>query len=239
MQEDGIKTAIASGRPYFAAAPVITNLGINAAGCFNTGALLFDPSTNKTISSKPLDSDVVNELIEFARKTDTHLELYTGDQYLIECKATYTEYHTRYLGVPPVVGAFECTDALSVLKAMLVYEDRDTERAQLVDALREHLPDHGFAIGHGADKPELNFCSVVAPGACKQQAFEQLLDYHNLNAANVMAIGDADSDIPFIQQAGVGVAMGNARPHVQREADLVTGHVDEGGLAQVLAAVRC
>ena len=53
-----------------------------------------------------------------------------------------------------------------------------------------------------------------------------------------MAVGDAESDIEFIRQAGVGVAMGNARQSIKDVADLVTGHVDKGGLAEILAQVR-
>jgi hydroxymethylpyrimidine pyrophosphatase-like HAD family hydrolase len=37
----------------------------------------------------------------------------------------------------------------------------------------------------------------------------------------------------MIRKAGLGIAMGNARPEVQAEADVVVGTNDAGGLADV------
>ena len=44
------------------------------------------------------------------------------------------------------------------------------------------------------------------------------------SASRVIAIGDADNDVPMLRRAGLGVAMGNAFPEVQAEADRVLDH---------------
>ena len=58
----------------------------------------------------------------------------------------------------------------------------------------------------------------------------------------VCAVGDDVNDIPMIRHAGLGVAMGHARPEVLAVADLITGGHNEDGVASPhrasLAVVR-
>jgi hydroxymethylpyrimidine pyrophosphatase-like HAD family hydrolase len=50
----------------------------------------------------------------------------------------------------------------------------------------------------------------------------------------IMAIGDSLNDIEMIQYAGIGVAMGNARPEVKKVADYITATNEEDGVAQAI-----
>ena len=49
-----------------------------------------------------------------------------------------------------------------------------------------------------------------------------------------MAFGDGGNDIPMLEYAGIGVAMGNASEEVQRHADFVTSGVDDEGIVHAL-----
>ena len=53
---------------------------------------------------------------------------------------------------------------------------------------------------------------------------------------DVLAIGDGRNDIEMLRWAGRGVAMGQAPLEVQEAADVVTGTVEEDGVAVELAA---
>ena len=46
-----------------------------------------------------------------------------------------------------------------------------------------------------------------------------------------MALGDSGNDVAMLRAAGLGVAMGNAAPEVQKAADVVTDSVAEDGAA--------
>ena len=52
-----------------------------------------------------------------------------------------------------------------------------------------------------------------------------------IDPASAVAFGDAENDIPMLQAAGVGVAMGNAAPKVKAAADEVTASNNEDGIA--------
>ena len=50
----------------------------------------------------------------------------------------------------------------------------------------------------------------------------------------MMAIGDAYNDVEMLKGVGLGVAMGNAPPDVQAQADWVTAGIEEEGLVVAL-----
>lgn len=49
-----------------------------------------------------------------------------------------------------------------------------------------------------------------------------------------MVFGDGGNDISIIEQAAVGVAMGNSVPELKKVADYVTTSVDEDGVKNAL-----
>ncbi|MNJ54613.1 Sugar phosphatase YidA [compost metagenome] len=50
----------------------------------------------------------------------------------------------------------------------------------------------------------------------------------------VAAVGDYDNDIEMLVWAGLGVAMGNAKPHIKQIADVVTSSNEGDGVAQAI-----
>lgn len=75
---------------------------------------------------------------------------------------------------------------------------------------------------------------VMAGGIDKGAAFLYLLEHLGIHPGETLAIGDGGSDLPLLKAAGIGVAMGNALPFVQAEADWVTASCDEDGVAVAL-----
>lgn len=89
--------------------------------------------------------------------------------------------------------------------------------------------------------PKLSFADpfprdleVMAGGIDKGTAFLCLLEHLGIHPAETLALGDGGSDLPLLKAAGIGVAMGNALPFVQAEADWVTASCDEDGVALAL-----
>ena len=61
-----------------------------------------------------------------------------------------------------------------------------------------------------------------------------MADYLNISHSDIVAFGDGGNDIPMLQAAGTGVAMGNAAEPTRKAADFVTTHIDEDGIANAL-----
>ena len=75
---------------------------------------------------------------------------------------------------------------------------------------------------------------VMAAGATKANAMAWVAESLGVAAAETLALGDNYNDIPLLQWAGIGVAMGNAPDTVKRAADAVTLTHDEAGVAAAI-----
>ncbi|MCW3790193.1 Cof-type HAD-IIB family hydrolase [Paenibacillus sp. LS1] len=75
---------------------------------------------------------------------------------------------------------------------------------------------------------------VNSVGVSKRGALERLCHEHHIERAQVAAVGDYDNDLDMLQWAGLGIAMGNAEPHVKEIANVVTGSNTEDGVAQAI-----
>lgn len=75
---------------------------------------------------------------------------------------------------------------------------------------------------------------VAARGVTKAVALAGLAGELGVTADEVVAFGDMRNDIPMLEWAGHGVAMGNAPADVRAVADEVTRRFDEDGVAVVL-----
>jgi len=233
IQQRGIKTCIASGRPWFSSRWLAEELQLFAPGVFNTGAAIVDPQTETILHSEPLHADEVLALLDAAKTLQVYAEIYTPDYYVTEQPHPLQIIHQQYMRQPACFARFaDIVQQQPVHKILLCADElNDGER---IYQLAEQFPHLHFGYGHGAAHPHLLFASIVSERACKQKAFEWLLSYHNIQAENVMSFGDGGSDMIFLKNAGIGVAMGNAKAEVKAVADLVTLDVEAQGIAYAL-----
>lgn len=103
------------------------------------------------------------------------------------------------------------------------------------------IPPPNFPIALLADQfPTLVFTKggngydVYGSDADKSFGIELVLKQLNLNWKNVLCFGDAENDLPMIQKAGLGVAMGNACGSLKAAANAVCGSADDDGIADFL-----
>ena len=62
----------------------------------------------------------------------------------------------------------------------------------------------------------------------------QLAQQWNITSDEICAVGDDVNDIPMIESAGLGVAMGNAVAETKAAADRIAPHHDADGIVQVV-----
>ena len=87
----------------------------------------------------------------------------------------------------------------------------------------------------------VNFCAsddllteTSSAHASKGNGLCRLMEVLKIPKEAVLAIGDNGNDVSMFHEAGISVAVGNALPEVQAEADYVCGTNDEDGPARFL-----
>lgn len=234
LKSRGIKTAIASGRPYFAARFLMDELGIQDASMFYTGAHIYDPHTRQTLLNIPLTTEDARAVFTAATTMGLYVEAYTDSAFYTAQSTEISKVHAEHLRVSPVLDnhLVDVINRFDIAKLLLGVNR--TKQGDLLSVLETQFPNLIFARAYLTAYPDWQFASVISSAATKQRAFEFLLQYHNVQAHQVISFGDAESDMDFLRMAGIGIAMGNANPNVQSVADWVTQTADNAGVAYAI-----
>jgi hypothetical protein len=77
-------------------------------------------------------------------------------------------------------------------------------------------------------------CEIAPFGVTKWTGIRHVAADWGIAPEEMCAVGDDVNDIPMIEAAGLGIAMGNALPEVIAAADRIAPCHDEDGLVQVV-----
>lgn len=75
---------------------------------------------------------------------------------------------------------------------------------------------------------------VNPKGVHKASGLSRVCQAFDIKMDDVMAVGDSLNDMKMIQEARIGVAMGNAQEAVKKAADVITDTNDDGGVAEAI-----
>jgi Cof subfamily protein (haloacid dehalogenase superfamily) len=108
------------------------------------------------------------------------------------------------------------------------------ESARMKWSLNENFQDR--IVCHSLFVPtyQVEVLEIFDPAVNKWEGVKLVAQRHGIQEDEIVAIGDDVNDLPMIANAGLGVAMGNARPEVIAVAKKVIGSNAEEGLAQFL-----
>ncbi len=75
---------------------------------------------------------------------------------------------------------------------------------------------------------------IFPKGVTKATALIKICEKLKIDLSDTAAIGDQELDIPMIEAAGIGIAMGNAIDALKQKADFVTKTNNEAGVAHAI-----
>jgi hydroxymethylpyrimidine pyrophosphatase-like HAD family hydrolase len=92
------------------------------------------------------------------------------------------------------------------------------------------------ALGKGASaaRSQPYYLDVTHPDANKGTVVIALSKFLSVPAAEIATIGDMPNDVLMFRKGGLSIAMGNASPEVQAQADVVTASYDDEGFAKAM-----
>jgi len=228
MLAQGTAGCIVTGRMYRATAPFVRELGLRAPSICYQGAWVVESESERRLLDRPISAQLVREILDEFSNDDLHLQLYSEDRYYCERNNRYAELYASLAGIAPIVGPMRERFAdSSATKAVVVADPEVAAEVEL--RVRRRFGDRLYIT---RSYPE--FVEMLDPGVDKGSALEYVAKRLHLPMERVLAIGDSWNDLPIIDAAGIGVAMGSAPPEVRARADAVVGAVDEDGVCEAL-----
>lgn len=204
-----LTVAIATGRPYELALPVIEKLGLTGPAVFNGGAEIINMGTKEVIARQVLSIETLKELVYLA--IPFGYDLYPdNDQYgkpLSSPEEVLQSAAKLFIEAVPTHEAIHILEQLNGVPSAAAHPTTSWEDGDVVDIHVTHVD------------------------ATKRHGAEQLTEMLGFSKEDVIAIGDGHNDMPLLEAAGLKVAMGNAPDEVKELADYVTASQSEDGVA--------
>lgn len=141
--------------------------------------------------------------------TQAWMALTSAKLHQVPSLAAYPHQHTVRLGI--------CAEPDEVRKVKQELENQFDGRIFCQNLM---VPAYGVEV-----------LEIFDPAVNKWEGVLHVARRHQITAEQIVAIGDDVNDLPMIRNAGLGVAMGNARPDVQAAAKRIIGSNRDEGLA--------
>jgi Cof subfamily protein (haloacid dehalogenase superfamily) len=232
--DSGAQFVLATGRPPRWVQPVVDALGLAPMAVCANGAVIYDPSTDRIVSARTLSTDALGELAEIATR------VIPGAGLAVERvgESAHDAATPQFVSSPGYEHAWlnpdntevSIEDLLSAPAVKLLIRKAGANSSDMAVTLAKHVGLEGditYSTNNG-------LVEIVPLGISKATGVEELARPLGITAENVVAFGDMPNDVPMLDWAGLGVAMGNAHPDAIAAADEVTASNTDDGVARVL-----
>jgi Cof subfamily protein (haloacid dehalogenase superfamily) len=225
----GVRVVIASARPPRSVRLIYRLLELDTLSIHYNGALIWDEPGRRAVFHQPLPGELVAEIVEVARDyfDDVCVGCEVMDRWFTDAVDDRYVTETGRLFKPDVVAPLETFVHNDTTKLMLSGDPMMI--AKLESLLLTRFGDRVLVLQTDDD-----LLQIAHPGAGKAAAVRWVADHYGVPMEQVMAIGDAPNDVGMLQQAGVAVAMDNAKSVVKDVADWIAPSNNDHGVHAAL-----
>jgi Cof subfamily protein (haloacid dehalogenase superfamily) len=237
----GMLICFATGRNWTESQTVLDAVAHYSTAVFVGGAMVIDTKQRMTLHRTAMEPDLAREVCKVLEELG-HAVLALQD--------------TAEAGIDYLASA-----GVELNQATRDWMEGTTAQVRMEPRLSEHPHEHTIRVGICAGHQEVGrvremlkrrfgqriLCQslyvpaygvevleVFDPAVNKWEGVLHVARLHGVKPEEIVAIGDDVNDLPMIRSAGLGVAMGNARPEVQAVAKRIIGSNEDDGLAGFL-----
>ena len=199
--------------------------------CYNGGLIIVD---GKVISSTEIPWKIIKDLHDFNLDIDCHISLYNNTDWFVPQMDKWAEREQNNTRVSPKVLELDevldhwKTDTKGAHKIMCMGEPGK------INSIEKHLFDRYRDELH-LYRSKDTYLEIANKKVSKLTAINLLLDQHYpFSLEQTIAFGDNHNDFEMLKAAGLGIAVGNAKPEVLEIATQITHHGKEDGVARSL-----
>lgn len=229
----GKQVILATGRPVSELDPYLPDLPSVRYGLLSSGAMIYDFHEQCVLDKTNLPKSIVDKLLTLIEKEPVFMvTMKDGQGYVQHAHFEIIDqfgmaaYRQLYRDTAVFVDNINEVLKNGTCEKVNIYFTTTERREQV---LQELATDDSCLI-----KADEKGVEITALGADKGTALAKLCHQLKIPLTEVITVGDSANDHTMIRRAGLGLAMGNAKPSLKQLADGVLASNDEGGCAQAI-----
>lgn len=256
--EKGIDVIIASGRPIDSIKTIANEIGSTKYFIAGNGALIYDIQKNEFLYENYLNKEKVLEIIKMCEENSISYNVYT-DKTII---STALKYNVLYYYKENLKKAEDKQTHINIVENMYEYINKMQEEKflkiticdenksvfqSIIKKLNQIENIEVLDVSHMSRKLiqqgteeipiEYYYTEISAQNVDKWYALEFLMSKLNIKKEEIVAIGDNINDKKMIEEAGLGVAMGQSNPTIKEIANYITDSNEQDGVATILEKI--
>ena len=254
-KEQGTEIVLASGRPISSTESLAVELGVDNYLISGNGAAVYDIQNQKIIYDRFLSKEQVLNIAKMCEENSFFYNVYTEDEviasslnynvlfYHKENVKKIEEKRTHINVVQNIAEYIEQSGKEKFLKITVCDESqfifnsimKRLKAIQGIDVLEVAYMSRK-KIKDGTDDVDIQYyyTEITNENVNKWSAIEFLLDILNINKEEVIAIGDNVNDKEMIEEAGLGIVMGNSNPKMKEIADKIVADNNSEGVLEAI-----
>lgn len=231
-QQQGIRLVLASARPspgLYRERDALRLQDHNGILMSYNGGRIVDAATGKVLFETAMDMELTKNILRQLKELPVTPILDDGKQFYVTDRQGFkVDYECKNNNM-------ECTevddlaDFLTFAPIKILMSVQPEMLPQIQQRIAAFLPDSLTVV-----QTAPFYLEIIPNTINKGQGIREVCRLLGLEPAAVIAFGDAQNDIPMLQAAGMGVAMGNATEPTKAAADYVTLSNNQDGIAVAL-----
>ncbi len=230
-QKKGIKVVLSSGRPVPGMLGLSKELELEKYGGYlisYNGGVVYDLKNDKEIYSKSINPSDFQQIYDLSIIHNTNILTYKNNKVYAEFSDDYIEIECRINNME-FVEVDNLLAEIDVCVPKFIFTESGEYLEKIEPLIKSELSDK-FSV----TRSEPFFLEVMPEGIHKGSSLSRLAEILSIKQSEVMAFGDSYNDMTMIEYAGMGVAMGNAKPEVIEISDYITLSNDDNGIADAI-----
>lgn len=254
-KEQGTEIVLASGRPISSTESLAIELGVDNFLISGNGAAVYDIKNQKILYDRFLSKEQVLNIAKMCEENSFFYNVYTEDEVI----ASSLNYNVLFYHKENVKKIEERRTHINVVQNIAEYIEQSGKEKFLkitvcdesqfifnsimkrlkaiegIDVLEvAYMSKKKIKSGTEDIDIQYYYTEITNENVNKWTAIEFLLDKLNITKEEVIAIGDNVNDKEMIEEAGLGVVMGNSNPKMKEIADKIVADNNSEGVLEAI-----
>ena len=251
--ENGVEVVLASGRPISSVEDLANELQANHYLISGNGAIVYDMHKKEVVYDRFLSKEQVLNIVKICEENSIYYNIYTENEVLTKS----LNYNTLFYYSENTHKQEEKRTNINILTDVYDYILKSNNQkylkvtvcdqsqiifASIIKKLRTINDIDVLDVAHmskkiikaGTEEVLVEYCytEITNKNVNKWTALEYIMKEKNIDRSEVVAIGDNINDKEMIEEAGLGVAMGNSTPAIKEVANVEVGTNNEEGVRE-------